>query len=177
MTKLRLPIDGVFYFMEEIFKDIPGYDGLYQVSNLGNVKSLNYKRSNNEKILKKVICGNYYVVCLSKDNKIKNKYVHQLVAMAFLNHIPDGHKLVVDHMNFNKIDNRVDNLQLVSQRENTHRNEKIYSSKFKGVYWYKKLNKWKSQININGEKLHLGYFTDELEAHKTYQNKLKEILC
>jgi hypothetical protein len=161
---------------EEIFKDIPGYDGLYQVSNLGNVKSLNYKRSNNEKILKKVICGNYYVVCLSKDNKIKNKYVHQLVAMAFLNHIPNGHGKVIDHINDNPSDNRVENLQIVTQRFNVKKTQGKYSSMYKGVSWDKKFNKWRAMIQINGKQFFLGHYINEEDAHLAYQNTLKQII-
>ena len=51
-------------------------------------------------------------------NKTQQKSVHQLVAMAFLNHIPCGHKLVVNHINMIKTDNRVENLELITQQEN-----------------------------------------------------------
>jgi hypothetical protein len=70
----------------EIWKDVPNYDGFYQVSNLGNVKSF-YKK--NEKILKQGINRyGYKFVSLSKNNKQKTIKTHQLVAMAFLNHTP-----------------------------------------------------------------------------------------
>ena len=62
--------------MEEEWKDIPGYEGLYQVSNLGQVKSLNYKRTGKAALLSPTICKtkyvNYYKVILSKELKIKN---------------------------------------------------------------------------------------------------------
>jgi hypothetical protein len=163
--------------MEE-FRDIPGYEGLYQVSNLGNVKSLGNDRTRKEKILK--LCINktgYYHVGLSKHGKVKSLNVHQLVVMAFLGHDPCGYNLVVDHINNNPLDNRVDNLQIVTQRFNSKKNQVKYSSKHKGVSWYKKLNKWVSHIRINGKGFHLGYFNCELAASIAYQNKLKEILC
>jgi hypothetical protein len=180
MTKLRLPIDGVFYFMEEIWKDIPRYKGLYQVSNLGNVKSLprevcNYRGCfiSKEKFLKQRISKNYHSV------RIKNKTirVHQLVAMAFLNHTPCGHKLVVDHINHNKLDNRLENLQLITNRENCSKDVKNKTSKYTGVSWDSNRKKWQVGIKINGKRYALGRFNCEEEASQVYKNKLKEILC
>lgn len=169
---------------EEIFKDIPDYEGLYQVSNLGNVKSLEGKvfRRNGifhftkkEKILKKSIAiDGYYVVNLSKDFKNKTFKIHQLVAITFLNHKPCGFKIVVDHINNNKLDNRLENLQLISNRENSSK-EARGKSKYTGVCWDKSKNKWKSAIRINGKTINLGVFKDEYDAHLAYQNKLKEI--
>ena len=72
--------------MEEIWKDIKGYEGIYQVSNLGRVKSLHH---NKEKILKNRLGANgYYSVALNKNGKIKYLGVHRLVAIAFV----DGYK-------------------------------------------------------------------------------------
>ena len=161
--------------MEEEFIDVPGYEGLYQVSNLGNLKSLKFGK---QKILKLVANSNgYYENGLLKNNKNNRGKIHQLVAMAFLGHKPDGtHKLVVDHINDNKLDNRVENLQIVTQRFNCRKNQIGYSSKYKGVGWNKTYNKWRSRIMINKKEIHLGYFENELEAHLAYQNKLKEII-
>lgn len=169
----------------EVWKDIPGYEGLYQVSNLGNVKSLPKQwvfgygaiKSHNGIILKKVLdTYGYYVVSLRKNKILKTCKIHQLVAMAFLGHIPCGHKLVIDHINNDKLDNRVENLQIVTNRFNTHKNNKIYSSQYKGVHWNKARKKWISQIVINGKQMNLGYFDCELKASLAYQNKLKEII-
>ena len=163
--------------MEE-FRDVIGYEGLYQVSNLGRVKSLGNNQTRKEKILKPgVSTWGYNQVLLSKNKIIKNNLVHKLVAMAFLNHIPCGHKIVVDHINDNKLDNRVENLQLISQRENVYKTQGKYSSKYKGVSWDKEKNKWRTKININGKLIHLGYFNCELSAALAYQNKIKEISC
>jgi len=100
--------------MNEIWKDIPGYEEIYQVSSLGNVKSLSRLKTNGKSthISKDLImspCKNrngYLCLLLRINNKAKTIKVHQLVAMAFLNHIPDGtHKIVVDHINHKKSDN------------------------------------------------------------------------
>lgn len=106
----------------EIYKDIPSYEGLYQVSNLGNVKSLNYKRTKTEKVLQPRIDGSGYAcVALCKNKTVKNIGTHKLVAMAFLNHKTGNRNMVVDHINFIKYDNRLDNLQVISFSHNINR--------------------------------------------------------
>lgn len=159
--------------MQEIWKDIPSYEGKYQVSNLGRVKS---KRFNKEKILKQYIINKRYFAIDLQYKNIKTKYtLHQLVAMAFLGHVPCGFKLVVDHINNNSFDNNLNNLRIITQRENIHNVNNEYSSKFKGVSFNKLSNKWMSQIYINGKSKYLGLFDSEYDAHLAYQNKLKEI--
>lgn len=159
----------------EIWKDVKGYEGLYQVSNLGRVKSLKF---NKEKILKPgVNSTGYYNVLLYKDSIAKSVKVHQLVAIAFLNHNPCGYKIVVDHLNNNPLDNKLENLQMITARENTSKDKKNKTSKYKGVSWYESTQKWEVKIRIKSKKLHLGYFNCELAAHQAYQNKLKEISC
>jgi hypothetical protein len=158
----------------EIWKDIPNYEGIYQVSSLGNVKSLNYNHTKKEKHLKKVLMpSDYYVVCLMAKSKRKNFFIHQLVAISFLGHIPNGNTLVIDHINDNKLDNRLENLQVVTNRFNSHKTQGNYSSNYKGVNWHKASKKWASQIKINKKTIHLGLFKCELAAHIAYINKLK----
>jgi len=92
--------------VEEIWKDIKGYEGLYQVSNLGRVKS---KR----KILK-AINGEYLKVGLSKNGIQKTLYVHRLVAETFLGE----NKLQVNHKDEDKHNNNIENLEFVTHKEN-----------------------------------------------------------
>lgn len=169
---------GLFYFMcKEIFKEIPDYEGLYQVSNLGNVKSLNYKNKKIPQILKACLSTvGYYHVAICKNGKCKKIQIHQLVAMAFLNHIPCGYKLVVDHINGIKTDNRLINLRIITNRENVHRNQSYYTSVYKGVHWNKFHKKWQAKIRIKGIVYHLGYFNNEHDAHLEYQKKLQTTL-
>ena len=102
---------------QEIWKDIPDYEGIYKISNLGNIKRI--LKSGREKIKKQTIANTgYYYIQLSNNGKNKVYQVHQLVAMAFLNHKPCGFKLVVDHINNIKTDNSVENLQILSHRKN-----------------------------------------------------------
>ena len=168
--------------IQEIWKDIPNYEGYYQVSNLGNVKSLarfnNLGKRVKERVLKNLVhtTKGYLVVRLSKIGLVKTKQIHQLVAEAFLNHKPNGHKLVVNHKNFNREDNRVENLEIITNRENTNKKHKKSKSKYIGVTWHKRVNKWTAQILYKRKNIHLGCFNNEIDAHNAYQNKLKEIL-
>ena len=155
----------------EIWKDIPNYEGLYQVSNLGNVKSLNYNNTKKEKLLNPSLTRGYFHLRLSG----KTFRIHQLVAITFLNHERCGHKLVIDHINDNSQDNRLENLQIVTARFNVCKTQGAYTSKYKGVSLNKKLNKWVSQIRIKDKTYYLGLFNTEKEAYQVYQNKLKTI--
>ena len=157
----------------EIWREIKEYEDSYQVSNLGNVKSLNYNRTNKEKLLKlNINTHGYLTVGLYNGGNVKTFRVHQLVAVAFLNHTINGYKVVVDHINNDKLNNTLGNLQLISQRENVSKDKKGFSSQYIGVYWSKNNKKWSSQIQINGKLKHLGLFNSELIASKAYNTAL-----
>ena len=154
--------------MEEIWKNIIGFEG-YQASNLGRIKSL--KRVNELIMSSFLNKRGYLMVSMSG----KSKQVHQLVAIAFLNHTPCGHKLVINHKNFIRTDNRVENLEIVTSRENCNQKHLESSSQFVGVGWCKFSNKWRSRIRVNGKDKCLGLFDDELEASEYYENALTAI--
>ena len=102
--------------MNEIWKDIPGYEGKYEVSNLGNVRSLNYNRSGEPKLLKQGNVNGYKVVILYKDGKKKTCNVHRLVAMTF---IPNPDNLpIVNHKDEDKSNNNVNNLEWCTYKYN-----------------------------------------------------------
>lgn len=102
---------------EEIWKDIEDYEGLYKVSNMGRVKSLNYRRTGKEGILKARDNGNGYLyVFLCKEGIKKTYYVHRLVATAFIEN-PEGYT-EVNHIDENKENNCMDNLEWVTCKEN-----------------------------------------------------------
>ena len=168
----------------EIWKDIPGYEGLYQVSNLGNVKSLDrivFNKGN--KSLQKIKGKNlskgtskekYFKVNLSKEGKLKSFTVHHLVAITFLGHIPSHNKLVVNHIDFNRRNNNIKNLEIITIRENSNRKHLKSSSKYVGVSFNKKIKKWSSYIVIQRKLYSLGYYELEIEASNAYNFALKE---
>jgi len=160
---------------KEVWVDVEGYDGDYQISDLGNVKSL---KCNKEMILKTAISRhNYFILPLSNRAGIRRTHrVHVLVAVAFKGHKPDGTmRLVVGHLDHDKLNNRADNLKITTQRENSSDWQTNCSSKHTGVGWHKPLNKWRACMEINGKTKHLGYFVEEIDASNAYQNKLKTI--
>ena len=104
---------------EEIWKPIKGYEGLYEISNLGRVKSLNYRKTGKEKILKNIERSNgYLMVNLYVKGKCKKFSVHRLVAETFIPN-PEG-KPCIDHINTIRNDNRVENLRWVTHEENNN---------------------------------------------------------
>lgn len=147
--------------MKEIWKDIKDYEGLYQISNLGNVRSLERKVRINKgyrivknKILKLGIRNNYYVINLNKNNKKKSFQVHRLVAEAFINNLDN--KPIINHKNFNKLDNNVNNLEWCTQKENVnysicnmkHRKNITHSNtKEKYISYRKSTNRYRITID------------------------------
>ena len=169
----------------EIWKDVPEFEGYYQVSNLGNVKSLSRTilgRGKHNTLLKERILkfststNGYYQVILQKEGFKKIYKVHSLVAICFLNHTPDGtHNVVIDHINEVKTDNRLKNLRLIGHRENVSRSMKNNTSTYVGVSWSKNAKKWISQITIEGKTKYLGLFDNEEDANKKYLETLKDL--
>ena len=113
---------------------------------------------------------------LALDGKIY--YAHHLVWMWHNGYMPDE----IDHINGIRDDNRIENLRECTRSQNSANapkrksyDGKITSSKYKGVYWYKRYQKWKAQIGKDGKMIHLGYFDSERDAAKAYDSKAKEL--
>lgn len=164
--------------MKEIFKDVPNYEGYYQVSNFGNVKSLSRKNSKKNLILKPFLTGSkkrqYRTFRLYKEKTKKQFKGAQLVAMAFMNHKPNGYESVVDHIDNNPKNDNINNIQVISVRKNTSKDKKNCSSKFTGVCWNKNANKWRAYARINEKQIHLGYFDKESDAKRNYDYFIKK---
>lgn len=156
----------------EEFKDIKEYEGLYKISNFGDVFS---SRSN--KFLKQDYKSKgYNKVTLYYKSKGTSKYIHHLVAEMFLDiKTSQDKKNVIDHIDNNKHNNRVDNLQLITQRLNSSKDKYRYgkTSQFTGVHFNKKAGKFEAKIFINGCSHNLGTFGNEYYAHLEYQMALK----
>ena len=158
--------------MEEEWMDVINTKG-YKISNKGRLKS--YRRKN-PIILKAALdrYGYYYVTIFYSENPIKKK-IHQLVAESFLGHRPDGTtKLVVNHKDYNKTNNVISNLEIVTVRENSNRVHLSSKSKYIGVGF--RNGKWVARICINGNRVWLGCFVKEYEAHLAYEKALAEHL-
>ncbi len=114
----------------EIWKDIPGFENLYQASNKGNIRSLNYRNTGKVQVLKPIIRDNGYLqVALWKEKKVVYCRIHRLIALTFLenpNNLPE-----VNHIDENKSNNRVENLEWCTRKYNinygTH-NERVSKS-------------------------------------------------
>lgn len=102
--------------MQEIWKDIPNYEGYYQVSNLGRVRSNHNTRYHKPKILKNIPRSGYVSVILCKNKSQKNVFVHRLVAECFIPN-PEN-KPCVNHIDGNKANPCVTNLEWCTQKEN-----------------------------------------------------------
>ena len=138
--------------VNEIWKDIKDYSN-YMVSNLGRVKSLNYKNTDKEKILKPYKNREGYLrVELSKNGNGKQYLIHRLVAEAFIdnpNNLPQ-----IDHINTNKTNNRVCNLRWCTQKENNN-NHLTVEKRSKPILQFTKngefIRKWDSILDVERE--------------------------
>jgi hypothetical protein len=148
------------------FKTIPGFPN-YAISRDGYVKNIRTGR-----ILKNYLSRKYYNVCLSNNGIRHSINIHILMAITYLNHKPDGHKIVVDHINNNPLDNRLDNLQLISHRSNLSKDRE--RPLLTGVSLSRNGRKYSSKIQINGKVFYLGMFNTELEAYQAYLNMIPE---
>ena len=113
-------------FDNEQWKEIEGYDGLYEVSDLGRVRS---HKSGEWKVMKGSKTGSGYLqVVLCKDKQKKNRMIHRLVAQAFIPN-DDESKTIINHRNECKSDNRVSNIEWCSVQYNTNYNDVQFRKK------------------------------------------------
>jgi AraC-like DNA-binding protein len=157
----------------EILKDLPNYEGHYQVSNYGSVKSI--KKKGKERIMKGGITRCYRSVSLCKNGIMRTYKVHKLVAICFLNHTPNGYESIIDHIDNNPLNNHVSNLQITTPRHNSLKDVKRMYSQFYGVSFCKRTNKWTSRYKIKKKIYYLGYFDKEIDAAMAYQNAINNL--
>lgn len=139
----------------------------YSISHTGEVIST---KNNLNKLLKKTVSSDgYYRVNLYKGGIASTKKVHLLVWDAFGNKPRNGRKLQVDHIDNNKLNNNIKNLQLLSNRENTRKyfiDIKNKPAEEIGIRWQKDRRKWMLSLVINGKQKTLGRFSTKEDAIK-----------
>lgn len=162
---------------KEIWKDIKGYEGLYQVSNLGRVKSLDRyveQKHRNGKIYKRLIKGRildphkhksdndkyYYTFNLSKNGDVEMQYLHILVAETFLKNQNENY--VIDHINRDSLDSRLANLRYVKNGDNI----KNRIVPFKPDIFLTKDGYYRVRISVDGKRECIGF-------RKTYEEALE----
>ena len=159
--------------MKEEWREIKGYEGFYDVSNKGRVRS--YPRSGTPtltiKIAKQWVHKGYYRVALWRNNKGVQCSPHLLVWDTFGDEPRNGRILQVDHIDENKLNNSIKNLQLLAARDNLRKSKKYHKEEGVpvGVHWDKVSKKYRLQLQENNIKRHYGRFSDLQSAIKKYQ--------
>ena len=160
----------------EIWKDIPDYEGYYQASDLGNIRGLDRviinsfgrQKTIKGEIIKPVVGKDGYLkLNLAKGGKKATFRVHRLVMMAFYG----KSDLVVDHINSNILDNKLENLRYCTIRQNNSYSKKNKTSKYTGVYKVKD-NFWGGVVHIEKVSYHLGLSEYEEDMARLYDKAL-----
>ena len=155
--------------MDYVWRTLPFAN--YSVNNLGQVKN-----NKTNKILKgRKDKDGYLCVALYTDDGIKNRRIHRLVAQMFLDDFNEN--LFIDHINRITDDNNILNLRMATNSQNQHNVVKRNgcSSKYKGVSFNQRKQKWASYICINKKKHFLGYYDNEDNAGIAYNNFINSI--
>ena len=165
-----------------IWKDIKGYESIYQVSNDGCVRTfrrkdgfVGFKICNTPRMMSVIDKDNgYKYVTLVKNGKRKNHYVHRLVAEAFIGNIPNGY--VVNHLDYDRSNNNVRNLEIATQAENTnYSRERMRKPKPKGdnhyICYRKRFNNYEVTVNRH----YLGTYPTIEEARKVRDDYVSKI--
>ena len=163
----------------EVWKNIDGYVGNYQISSFGNVKSLerqartkNGSRTVRERFLKKTHDKEGYLnVKLSKNSKIRTFKLHRLVGEYFIenpNNLPQ-----INHIDEDKTNNYYKNLEYTVNLKNTNNYHSKNGTKKYGIHMSQ--GKWRARIKKDGKSICLGFYIEKEKAYKEFYNKYKEL--
>ena len=145
----------------------------YSINRQGDVYS---HKSGGTRKLKQCLSNNsgraYLRVGLSSGGKRQFAYIHKLIAIQYLGHVPCGMREVVDHIDNNRLNNHLSNIQITTTR---HNSSKDRGDRLLPLGVYPNRTKYKSSIHIGGKSLHLGTFDTIEEASMTYQEELRKI--
>lgn len=146
----------------EIWKSIPGFNGIYEISNLGEVKSLKFGK---EKILKTYESNGYRKIDFRINKQKRKYYIHRLVACAFLNLDLDNETSIVNHIDGNKTNNNLNNLEIVTTAENIADGlKRKISPELSQYITYIDAQKWYAHYKINEINVFLGEFSSLKES-------------
>ena len=161
---------------EEIWKSVVGYEGIYEISDFGNMRSVDRFGLDGRKLqgrpLSPVLQSTgYFTFDLCGKKRMKPTGVHRIVAEAFMGRIPE--KMVIDHLDGNPQNNHVSNLEIVTVRENTVRGRGCQMSKSKYTGVHQRGKNWAAFKSINGVRQYLGTYEKESDAHEAYMEGKK----
>lgn len=166
----------------EEWKDIRGYEGIYQVSDKGRVRSfrvkdgyVGFKLSDTPKLISLIPNGNGYLyVSLVKDGKRTNHYVHRMVAEAFIGPIPKGH--VINHIDYDKANNSAENLEIVTQKDNVlYSAHKMRRPKKRTGDYYIRYREKNNSYEVTVRLRHVGTYKTIEEARKARDEYINKI--
>ena len=162
----------------ETWVNIKDYEDLYMISSWSKVKSLKRFKVPQDRILKlsvssKVEGKGYYRLSLCKDGEQDTIGVHELLGEAFLGHARHNtESLIVHHIDEDKLNNRLDNLQVITRSDNNYEHYTLAgnkTAKHRGVHWCKTKKKFIARITIKGKSIHLGEFKDQDKASRVFK--------
>ena len=154
--------------LEIIWKNVVDYEGIYLISSNGEI----YSNFSNKILKQSVGTSGYLCINLHKNKKQKSRLVHQLMAESFLSHKRQKFKIVIDHIDNNKLNNNINNIQLLSNRKNSTKDKKPKSGE---SCIYKSNSKYLVRLRINGKKKSIGIFKDINDAIICRDEFLKQI--
>jgi len=145
--------------MEE-WRDVKGYEGIYRVSNCGGL--IHYRDGKWQSLSIKNRYGWYLTIRLFKDGKVETKRIHRLVYEAFVGEIPNGY--AVHHKDFNRQNNRVENLEVLSKKEHTKKHCEANPNILNGMRMYNKYIRPRRIFQYSMDGALLGVFSNAQEA-------------
>ena len=160
MSNKRKPID-----VDEVKKT-------FRIRN-GNLERLNYRYPNGKWTVVKNWGNTSDGYCQVWFNGTMIRYHNIIWVLSTGKDIPQG--LEIDHINGNKLDNRIENLRVVSHRKNGQNMKVHRDGQLVGCYYHKRVKRYVSKIQINSKLIHVGYYETEQEAHEAYKIACKHI--